>query len=512
MRKAVKQIAVCAGLLLIFCLVCRLTVFRTYTAYIPLGERQEAEFRREGIQVEVERPEVLKAGEPEIRDGYLRIRLKPEGPGRTDVTFRTKDGESDALQVLRVGPLHTVYDMNSGGFSGDSAVLIALTVFWALVGAIMIWHFRQARGTGFYAYGTIYYAGFGIFALATALTMLQVTVSHLMSPATYPMLSAYSTINGASMQFMMLTMPAMVLFALAMSVSNIVLLRHERLGIQNVLGLIAGLILLLGEGIGLFLFSRDFAGSEWQGRVDSTLQNTYATVFAYFECVLTGAAICTVKAAGHEPEPNQDYIVILGCWFRPDGSLPPLLRGRADRALAFWRHQKETTGKEAVFIPSGGQGRDEPMAEAEAIRRYLAAQGIPDRLILPEDRAVNTFQNMAFSRKIMEEQARPTDAGAADAVRNGDESQRIMEEGAQQTHPEPFRAIYATTNYHVFRSGVWAAEAGLKAEGIGSRTRWWFWPNAFLRETVGLLQKRWKQELLFLMVMIGFFALLSMVV
>ena len=67
MRKAVKQIAVCAGLLLIFCLVCRLTVFRTYTAYIPLGERQEAEFRREGIQVEVERPEVLKAGEPEMR-------------------------------------------------------------------------------------------------------------------------------------------------------------------------------------------------------------------------------------------------------------------------------------------------------------------------------------------------------------------------------------------------------------------------------------------------------------
>ena len=484
MRKAVKQIAVCAGLLLVFCLVCRLTVFRTYTAYVPLGERQEADFRREGIQVEVERPGVLEADEPEIRDGYLRIRLRPEGPGRTDVTFRTKGGEIEALQVLRVGPLHTVYDMNSGGFTGDNAVLIALTVFWALVGAIMIWHFRQARGTGFYAYGTIYYAGFGIFALATALTMLQVTVSHLMSPATYPMLSAYSTINGASMQFMMLTAPVMVAFALAMAVSNIVLLRHERLGIQNVLGLIAGLILLLGEGIGWLLFSRDFAGPEWLGRLDNVLQNTYATVFAYFECMLVGAAICTLKAAGHEPERHQDYIIILGCWFRQDGSLPPLLRGRADRALQFWRQQKETTGKEAVFIPSGGQGRDEPMPEGEAIRQYLIAQGIPDRLILPETRAVNTLQNMALSRKIMEEQA----------------------------HPAPPRAIYATTNYHVFRSGVWAGEAGLAAEGIGARTRWWFWPNAFLRETVGLLQKRWKQELLFLLAMIGFFALLSMVV
>ena len=66
MRKAIKQIAVCATLLLVFCLICRLTVFRTYTAYIPLGEGQEADFRREGVQMEVERPEVLQASEPEI--------------------------------------------------------------------------------------------------------------------------------------------------------------------------------------------------------------------------------------------------------------------------------------------------------------------------------------------------------------------------------------------------------------------------------------------------------------
>ena len=52
--------------------------------------------------------------------------------------------------------------------------------------------------------------------------------------------------------------------------------------------------------------------------------------------------------------------------------------------------------------------------------------------------------------------------------------------------------------------------AGLKAEGIGGKTRWWFWPNAFIRECVGLLQKRWKQEILFLLLLILFFGGLSM--
>jgi uncharacterized SAM-binding protein YcdF (DUF218 family) len=120
------------------------------------------------------------------------------------------------------------------------------------------------------------------------------------------------------------------------------------------------------------------------------------------------------------------------------------------------------------------------MPEAEAMRRYLLSRGIPDKLIRPENQSANTYQNMDFSGKII---------------------RRISPDG---------KVVFATTNYHVFRSGVWAGLAGLPAEGIGSRTKWWFWPNAFMRETIGLLQNRWKQEILFLLILIVFFGMLSM--
>ena len=120
------------------------------------------------------------------------------------------------------------------------------------------------------------------------------------------------------------------------------------------------------------------------------------------------------------------------------------------------------------------------MPEAAAIRRYLLEQGIPDSLIRPEDQSRTTYENMCFSRKIME---------------------NIRPEG---------KVAFATTSYHVFRSGLWAAEAGVRAEGIGSRTKWWFWPNAFMRETLGLLQKRWKTELVMLVVLIVFFTGLTL--
>ena len=77
-------------------------------------------------------------------------------------------------------------------------------------------------------------------------------------------------------------------------------------------------------------------------------------------------------------------------------------------------------------------------------------------------------------------------------------------------HEKPgAKVAYATTNYHVFRSGVWANLAGLPAEGVGSRTKWWYWPNAFMRECAGLMLNRIPQELLLLAVMIAFFGALS---
>ena len=479
MRKAAKQILWLAAVLVVFCIVCRAAFFNQFSVYIPRqGPLGTAERLEDDLPVAAENPEVIRPGEVRGSDRYLKIPVTPVGKGESDLVIGSGDGES--FHFLKVGRFRTVYDMSTGNFTGDTAVLIAVTLFWLLVCAIMVWHFRQARGPAFYDYGTIYYAGFSLFALATGAVMLSVTGAHIARPEEFNMYSAYSAISGASIRYMQLTTPLMLCFALAMAVSNIELVRHEGFRKTNLLALGVSLALILGEALGWFLFTRNFMGSEWEGRIHDTLLNTYATVFVYFQCMLTGAVICGTLAARHRPVGDRDFIIILGCWFRKDGTLPPLLRGRADKALEFWREQKAKTGREARFIPSGGQGENENMPEAEAIRRYLLAQGVEDRLILPESASENTWENMVNSKDVIRK------AGGG-------------------------RTVFSTTNYHVFRSGLWARQAGLDAEGIGSRTKWWFWPNAFMRETAGLLQKRWKQEMLFLAMLIVFFGVLSMI-
>ena len=142
---------------------------------------------------------------------------------------------------------------------------------------------------------------------------------------------------------------------------------------------------------------------------------------------------------------------MLGCKIRPDGSLYPLIRGRVDRAIDFVNDQLKATGKRAVLIPSGGQGNDEPMAEAEAMAAYMRERGVPAETILPETQSGTTRENLQFSRRLMGERA-----GTA-------------------------KAAFSTSSYHVYRGGILAAEDGWDIDGMGSRTRWYFWPNAFLR-------------------------------
>ena len=494
MNKAIKQILFCVAVLTVVCVSCRVLFFDSYTIYTqgPVDQMKVTGENLDRFQVE----------RTEIREDYAIAEIRPEEPGRASVDLQDEHGETIGMHPIWIGKFHTVYDYATGGFTGDSILLVAVTVFSFAISIITLNAHMEARGAAQYSYYNIFYTGMFFFAQSTGIVMLIETVRHISNPAVYVMLNAYSSISGAPMRFMQFTMPAVLVFAISLAVSNIELLRHERPRVQNLLGIMISIMMIGGGLLGQYLASRDFMGSETEFHIRQAVDNTYAAFYSYCECMLAGAVICGIKAAKYIPAHDKDYIIILGCYFRKDGTLPPLLKGRVDRAISFWTEQKQKTGKEAVFIPSGGQGANESMAEAEAMARYLKTQGVPERLICKEDQSKNTYQNMAFSKEMIhsvEQERSAEQEGSAEKVR-GMEEARGMEN----------RVVFSTTNYHVFRSGVWASLAGLPAEGIGSRTKWWYWPNAFIRECAGLMRNRLKQEILLLIFFMVFFGALSM--
>ena len=102
------------------------------------------------------------------------------------------------------------------------------------------------------------------------------------------------------------------------------------------------------------------------------------------------------------------------------------------------------------------------------MKRYMLEQGVPESQIIEEDQSANTFENMRFSKE------------------------KIL-----ALNPEG-KIAFSTTNYHVFRSGLYARRHKMRAVGMGAKTKWYFWPNAAVREFVGILtEHRGKQALIF---------------
>ena len=415
-------------------------------------------------------------------DGRIQMAFSPEEPGNYEFSVKDSEGEYLYWDHLTVDRFGTVRSELTGNFTGDSAAVLAVTVLMLGLGVLLLVQFVRLRGPLLYSYDAMFCCGFGIFASVSGLNLLSLFLQRILRPDRYWMRDVYETLSMSPGVFMMLTSPLVLIFSVLLMISNAELLRHERFRVRNVLGFGIGLGMILSDALAIWVQARNFMGSVEELRIFNATGSVVATIFTYFECILMSSVICGLRAAKHIPALNKDYILILGCGFRKDGTLPPLLRGRVDKAIEFREKQIRETGKEAVLVPSGGQGGSEPMAEAEAMARYLKEQGVPDQAVLKEDQSRNTFQNMDFSRqKIVE--------------RDGD--------------ADGNRVIYVTTNYHVFRSGVWAGLAGLEAEGLGSRTKWWFWPNAFMRECIGLLANRIPQEIVLLVSLAVFFGFIA---
>ena len=371
----------------------------------------------------------------------------------------------------------------SGGETQAAVISAAVAVYLLAVIALLLRaFFRQLRYNP-YSYNTIIYMGFALFLLAVLAMQAYLTVHLFRHPGKYGASMILSILLGSAKNYMMLSFPFMFVFSAALCVSNVSLIRHEGFRGVNVLGIILS-FLLIGGAVFIFCFDYAASGSMIEVMIHDLIVNFSAAVYLYFECMLIGVIIADALAVRYEPEPDKDFIIILGCGIRKDGTPTPLLRGRIDRALAFAEKQKTLTGKEPVFVTSGGQGPNEAVSESASMKGYLLEKGVPEARIIEENRSTSTLENMKFSKSLILKSVRP---------------EKQAPQGYWPSLDDPEAKIaFSTTNYHVFRSGLCARRVKMRAVGMGAKTKWYFWPNAAVREFVGLLtEHRGKQALIF---------------
>ena len=385
-----------------------------------------------------------------------------------------------ALFVICIATLSIIDKTNNIKISLTIQILLIAYLLKVTWGCLL--YIKEQYKKQKYSYSIIMNLGLVIFLIINILRQINLLITDWNLTSINSLYN--NTLNSFS-YFAFLILPLIIVLALYSIITNIVLIYKEGFKFQNILGIIFGIGITLGAFASQFIF-------EIIKNINLINSNLYIkkfidiglnSVLCYFYCLTLATLYCNIMAAKHKPNFDKDYVIILGSKIRKDGTLTPILQARVDKAIEFAKEQKEKSNKRIVFVPSGGKGEDEIIAEAEAMKNYLIEKGISSKDIIVEDKSKNTYQNLKFSKQKIDEDNK-----------NG-------------------KIFFSTTNYHVFRSGVIANNEGIDCEGMESKTKWYFYTNALIREFIANLFNQRKQHFalitsinitLFVLVIIGY--------
>lgn len=178
------------------------------------------------------------------------------------------------------------------------------------------------------------------------------------------------------------------------------------------------------------------------------------TVCLCLGLLVVGVTECIIiKASFGSPKEQVEYMVVLGAKVRHDGPSVSLW-DRIYAAADYLEAHPDT-----IAVVSGGQGPDEPIAEAQAMYEELTRLGVDPSRIWLEDKATSTWENLHFSLDLIEE----------------------------KTGQRPTKLGVLSSEYHLFRASLFAKACGVEFVGVPARTsRLSQAVNHFMREVAGV--------------------------
>jgi uncharacterized SAM-binding protein YcdF (DUF218 family) len=176
-----------------------------------------------------------------------------------------------------------------------------------------------------------------------------------------------------------------------------------------------------------------------------------AVLAAGITAVIIFTGVIAANGCKALPKEASDYVIVLGGQI--EGERPSrTLQSRLDAAYDYLINYEE-----AKAILSGGQGENEEISEAEAMRRYLIGKGIEENRLVLEDRSSNTYENLRNSLALLKNQKNVT-------------------------------ICIVTSDFHLLRAKMLAAKLGVEVDGFGAEGDILLIPNYYLREMMAIVK------------------------
>lgn len=221
--------------------------------------------------------------------------------------------------------------------------------------------------------------------------------------------------------------------------------------IGSVLGAVLSLTAIL---VGIFLKQIiDFCKKHYKSKKGKIMLNTIFTVLCVgilCFCLTLGSIVSSAKTNAD----GENTVIVLGCSVR--GSTPSFtLKSRINAAYNYLNAYPDS-----VAILSGGQGAGENISEAQCMYNVLTEKGIEHSRLYLEEQSTNTEENIAFSKKVIEDNGLGTDIAVV------------------------------SSDYHLKRASMICSKNGMKnVRRISAPSTYFDKPTFYLREALGVIKE-----------------------
>lgn len=175
---------------------------------------------------------------------------------------------------------------------------------------------------------------------------------------------------------------------------------------------------------------------------------------------------------------SVDYVIVLGTQVRGD-QMSKTLRYRAEQAADYAQLHPNT-----VLVLSGGQGPGENVSEADIMYDYLRDHGVPEYQLIKEEQSTSTYENMVYSKLIIDEREQKRRQTIRDA----------MEAVGYELAPDEDHNIHigiVTSNFHMLRAKGIAKKIGISSPyGISAKSDPVLFVHFCMRECFAILKDK----------------------
>ena len=117
---------------------------------------------------------------------------------------------------------------------------------------------------------------------------------------------------------------------------------------------------------------------------------------------LLWTAVSIVQYGKRDETRSCDAVIVLGAGTF-SGEISPVYRERINHGIALWEQ-----GYGDYIILTGGYGQGSSMADSAAAKAYALTRGVPEQVILIEERSTITEENFLYAKEIMDERGLET--------------------------------------------------------------------------------------------------------